>query len=201
MADIIKYLPAIKQDLEYYINITNAENPEFDKLSGLMTKWKNNNYPKLSDEDGLEVFEKVFNIKRVPTDTIEDRRVKVLARLNERLPYTEIRLRRMLSAICGWDGFELEIEDLILTVYLAMQNNSQIGAVYDLLNRVVPMNVLLRITQLIKCYCGLNFGAISESFVNVTIAPFQEREYVIYRDEYLGQADQFKLTLSILPYR
>lgn len=198
-ADIIKYMPFVLADIEEFQQITAAENPEFDKNYNYQEKWLKNRFVKSADEDGIKLFEDLLKIKTIATDTLEDRRIRVLAKLNERLPNTEIRLRRMLAAICGWDGYELTLEDLVLTVYLAMDSNSQTLTIYDLLNRIVPMNVLLRMIQLIETYCDIRVGSATRTMVELTISPYQQREAQTSVNLKSAQVVRSFITLTVKP--
>lgn len=200
-ADIIKYMPFVLADIEEFQQITSAENPEFDRIENYQDKWLKNRFVKSADEDGIKLFEELLKLKPLKSDTLEDRRLRVLAKLNERLPYTEIKLHRMLAAICGWDGYELTLEDLVLTVYLAMESNSQTITVFDLLNRVVPMNVLLRIVQLVETYCGVTVGSTSRSMVDLTVSPYQKRDTENSVRIAPGLVIQNYMTLTVLPYQ
>lgn len=197
--DIIKYMPFVLADIEEFGQITSAQNPEFDRNYNFQEKWLRNRFVKSADEDGIKLFEELLKLKPVATDTLEDRRVRVIAKLNERLPYTEIRLKRMLAAICGWDGYELKLEDLVLTVYLAMQSNSQTLTIYDLLNRIVPMNVLLRIIQLLETYCDVRVGSASRTTVELTISPYQQSELEALASLKSALVVQNFITLTVKP--
>lgn len=198
-SDIIQYLQPIVQELEEIIQITGAENPEFDMMADIVERWNRNCYPKSADESGIELMENALGMNRYPTDTLEDRRLKVIAKLNERLPFTEIRLRRMLSALCGWDGFELTIEDLVLTCHLTMESMGSVEAVFELLRDIVPMNVLFEIVQRIERYIPLTIGITDTQIVEFCVFPRQ----VVTRQEHalnnigLGQFEE--LSLIILP--
>lgn len=199
--DILKYMPFVLADIEEFQQITRAENPEFDTTKTLQEKWLNNRFVKSADKEGIEAFEELLKLKPLASDTLEDRRVRILAKLNERLPYTEIRLKRMLAAICGWDGYELTIEDLVLTVYLALESSSQVATIFDLLNRVVPMNVLLRIVQLLETYCNVSIASASRVMVDLTISPYQKRLLEETFSTKAGAASSNYVTLTVSPFQ
>lgn len=225
-SDIIQYLQPIVQELEEIIQITGAENPEFDMMADIVEKWNRNCYPKSADESGIELMENALGLNRYPTDTLEDRRLKVIAKLNERLPFTEIRLRRMLSALCGWDGFELTIEDLVLTCYLTMESMGSVEAVFELLRDIVPMNVLFEIVQKIERYVTISHGTGEtgtvelnvlprqkthlelETLNNILVAQRQVTDLTVYprqikdlvlRNQIMGHGYGFDMELTILP--
>lgn len=174
-SNIIEHLPEILQEIEEYVQIAKANDIEIDVLRETREHWRKNIPATTAEIDGIREMEKVLNLTPLPEDTLEDRRLRVIAKLNERLPLTEIRLRRMLAVLCGWDGFDLTVEDLVLTVSLAMENHSQLGTVYDLLQRVVPMNILIVITQIIERHIRLTVGVGGYQNVELTVSPRQTK--------------------------
>lgn len=136
----------ISPDLQ---DITNAENPEFRLFYQRATQVLKNRYPEYADERGLRDFEEWLGVSPEAGDTFEDRLFRIKSKYNQQLPYTYIHLHKMLAVLCGWEGFRLELDDFVLSAYLTLDTNSQVGSVYDLLLHVVPANVLFRVVQLI----------------------------------------------------
>lgn len=137
----------ISKDLQ---DITNAENPEFRLFYERATQALKNLYPEQANDRGLRAFEEWLGVSPEPDDTTEDRVFRILSKYNQQLPYTFIHLHKMLAVLCGWEGFTLDLEDFLLSVYLTLDTNSQVGSVYDLLLHVVPANVLFRVVQRIS---------------------------------------------------
>lgn len=96
---------------------------------------------------GIERYERIFGLVSKDTDTIEERRARILAKMNRSLPYTIRRLRQMLAALCGEDGYSVDLQHNAyhMTVHMpeAVQGNQD--AVYELLMGVVPANILWEI--------------------------------------------------------
>ena len=74
------------------------------------------------------------------TETLDERRARVLARLCEQLPFTLRTLRVQLEALCGAGGFTIELfsgnNALRVRAPLALRNYQD--DIRDLLERVVP---------------------------------------------------------------
>lgn len=148
--NLIEHLPDILRDFYEIREKFKAENPEFDKIYDIIYRWYKNISPKTGDEECLKRFEDLLNLRPLPGDTLEDRRYRVVLKLNTRLPYTEIQLRKMLAAICGWDGFTLEVKDLEVHLKVTEENNKHLRALFEMLRDVLPMNLLYVLTQIVE---------------------------------------------------
>lgn len=173
MAHIENYLPYRLAQITEFKDLCLAENPEFDGMDQVREKWLKNKFPTEADLDGIKIFEKILDLHPADTDTVEDRRFKVLSNLNERLPYSWIQLHRMLAAICGWDGYELKLEHFILTVYLAMDSHSKLNSVISMLQNVLPMHLLINIEQAIDAFTRFYIRSYSINNLEIEIDPLE----------------------------
>lgn len=137
----------ISKDIQ---DITSAENPEFKLFYQRAAQALKNLYPDYANERGLRAFEEWLGVSPESDDTKEDRIFRIKSKYNQQLPYTYIHLHKMLAVLCGWEGFTLELDDFVLSAFLTLETNSQVGSVYDLLLHVVPANVLFRVVQYIN---------------------------------------------------
>lgn len=199
MANLIEYLPDILRDFYEYQELFKAENPEFDGIDDLLLKWRDNLFPKTADLDGIEFFEDLLEIVPIPGDTLDVRRYRVIAKLNSRLPYTEIQLRRMLAAVCGWDGFSLTVSDLVVLVSLTEQSGDKIRVIYEMLRETIPMNLLIEIHQLLNSYGILYSAATSQFGVTLVILPWQSKTMERDMDIYSGATMRVGTTLMVFP--
>lgn len=199
MANLIEYLPDILRDFYEYQELFKAENPEFDTIDDLLLKWRDNLFPATADKDGITFFEKMLEIAPLPDDTLDIRRYRVLAKLNSRLPYTEIQLRRMLAAVCGWDGFSLTIADLVVLVSLTEQNGDKIRVIYDMLRETIPMNLLIKIHQLLNSYGVLYSAATTQWGTTLILLPFQHEAIKSEMVVSSGGAIRFGTSLVLFP--
>ena len=102
-------------------------------------------------ESGISRWEKILGIAPKGTDTLDDRRFRVLTRLNEELPYTLPKLCEMLSNLCG-GKFTAELSDYTLSVKLGLSAKSNYSDVAMLLDRVIPANILAEVSLLYNKY-------------------------------------------------
>lgn len=85
---LINYLPYVVRDYAEFQGIAGAEQPEFENAWAAVDDLLNNQFITTAGNLGLSRWEKILGITPKGTDTLDDRRFRVLTRLNEELPYT-----------------------------------------------------------------------------------------------------------------
>lgn len=142
--DLPGYLPPYLQEYRELMQALNAENPEF-KAVWKETQWiLDNNFVVSADGYGLLRFEKILGIHPGKSETLEERRLHILARLNERRPYTLRALRELLGNICG-DRFRsasVDTDRYTLEVNVLDGKPDLFPIVRELLDHIVPANII-----------------------------------------------------------
>jgi len=137
------YLPTRLQSVIEYQALVLGEQPEIDALWGGTQTILANQFVETSTEYGVKRWEKILDI--IPDNPdLETRKINILARLNEKLPFTIRRLSSILDNILGNDGYEIDLDanNYKLTVALSEDKISYMQAVSDLLIRIVPANIM-----------------------------------------------------------
>lgn len=154
---LINYLPYVVRDYAEFKGISEAEQPEFESAWGSSDDLLNNQFISTAGNLGLSRWEKILGITPKGTDTLEDRRFRILTRLNEELPYTLPQLRTILETLCGSGNYSAEVMEgtyqLIVKIGLAAKNN--FSDVESLLDRVVPQNLIVTLLQLYNTHAEL----------------------------------------------
>ena len=145
IVNLIEYYPEFLQEVNEYKAITNAQNPEFNLLYKRLSSLDNNLLPGSAELHGIEMYEKWLNIPSNNYLTLDERRGNILAKLNETLPYTEIKLQKMLAAICGWGHFTYKRIGAYVQVLLDPTVGDKGVSVYRLLDRVLPLNLYFEV--------------------------------------------------------
>ena len=151
--DLVSYLPPFMAEYQEDKVTLTAENPEFHLLWEAADRVLNNEFILTADEYGISRFEQLLKIYPNDTDTLEIRRLRVLAAWSKKLPYTLPWLREWMGVLCGGsDGHEETVKDYILSVNLdenILPNmNDLIGIILELLPGVIPANLFLELTRL-----------------------------------------------------
>ena len=142
---LIDYLPPVLQQTREMQAVMEGEQPA---VAGLWDAWKtvlDALFVRYANEQGLARWERMLGIRPRGTDSMEVRRVAVLARLNEQLPFTERTLRLMLDGVCGPGGYTLEIiyRGYRVFVRVHLWEKRAMDEAAALLGRVVPANMVI----------------------------------------------------------
>lgn len=140
---LLDYLPPVLKEAREMRAIMEAEQPEAEACWDALQRTLNNLFVRTGDEAGLARWERLLAIRPKGRETLDERKLHVLARLNERLPYTIRALRGMLSNLCG-DRFlaaEVYPDEYRLEVEIEAGAQALFSLVRELLERVVPANL------------------------------------------------------------
>ena len=149
---LINYLPYVVRDYAEFQGITGAEQPEFEAAWAAAEDLLSNQFIKTAGNLGLSRWEKILGITPKGTDTLDDRRFRVLARLNEELPYTLSQLRVILENLCGPGNSSAEVTDYTLLVKVGVAAKKNFEDVQTLLVRVAPVKWVLTGQQLLNIH-------------------------------------------------
>ena len=138
------YLPPILLKTYEFPLLCDTEQREFDRLNTAVDEVLDAQFVSTAGERGIERYEQIFSIVPQDTDTLDERRFRVLAKINAQLPFSIRRLRQQLSTLCGEDGYRMEIDGgrYTLTVKVALTAKRNQQAVEELLADIVPANMV-----------------------------------------------------------
>ena len=138
------YLPPILLKTYEFPLLCETEQPEIDRLHDAADAVLDAQFLSTAGEYAIQRYEKIFGVVPQDTDTLDERRFKVLTRINTQLPFSMRRLRQQLATLCGADGYKLELDGgkytLSVKVALTAKRNQQ--AVEELLADIVPANMV-----------------------------------------------------------
>ncbi len=143
--NLIDYLPQVLKDVREYKSIVAAEEPELVDLWAALENALKDNFINDATENGVLRLESILKIIPKAADTLEDRKFRIKARFNEQLPYTFRTLQERLTTLCGSDGYTCELfnDTYTLKVRIELIVKGQYDAVDDLLERIVPANMVI----------------------------------------------------------
>ena len=144
------YLPPILLKTYEFPLLCDTEQPEIDRLRDAADAVLDAQFISTAGETAIARYEKIFGITPMDTDTLDERRFRVLAKINAQLPFSVRRLRQQLETLCGADGYKLEIDGgrYTLTVKVALTAKRNRAAVEELLGVIVPANMVCTATLL-----------------------------------------------------
>lgn len=151
------YLPEILLKTYEFPLLCDTEQPEIDRLHDAADAVLDAQFLSMAGEYSIARYEKIFGVVPQDTDTLDERRFKVLTRINTQLPFSVRRLRQQLATLCGADGYKLEVSGgkytLSVKVALTAKRNQQ--AVEELLADIVPANMVCTTSLLYNQHADL----------------------------------------------
>ncbi len=166
---LINYLPYAVREFTEYRGIATGEQPEFELVWNAEQEVFDNQFIDTAQDYGLSRWEKMLDIFPKGTDTLETRRARIKARLNNFIPYPFRVLVRMLTAISNGEPFSVSIDPGTYLLKLVTQWNArgQTEGLEHLLKNIVPCNIALDAENRLLCFAegvALAFGGVC--FVN-----------------------------------
>ena len=151
------YLPPILLKTYEFPLLCDTEQPEIDRLRDAADAVLDAQFISTAGETAIARYEKIFGITPMDTDTLAERRFKVLAKINAQLPFSVRRLRQQLETLCGADGYKLELDGdrYTLTVKVALTAKLNQQAVEELLADIVPANMVCTTSLLYNQHADL----------------------------------------------
>lgn len=148
--DVHNHLPPALDDIEEFIEITKVENKNFNRaridLLGLFKM----RFVHEADETGIARWEKMLKIKRRVTDGLEVRKMRVLAKLNNQIPYTWRSLQQYLDTILNGEKFEMTLNaqtyEVTLDIYGAVPDRKLL---VNSLEDMLPLNIWYEIIKIL----------------------------------------------------
>lgn len=143
--NLIEYLPGVLREIKEFKALSAAENTEVIRLWEELENVLDDQFVNESTLNGVKRWERILGIKALDTDTLSDRKFRILTRLNEQLPYTYTNLEAQLNLLCGRDEYKLILDSsaYALTVKVALTAKKKYAEVGNLLDRVVPCNIVI----------------------------------------------------------
>jgi hypothetical protein len=170
---LINYLPNYMQEYVEMQKVMAAEQPEFDFLWEACENTLFDQFILDATEYGVRRWETMLDITPKDTDTLDERKFRILVRLNQELPYTMTRLKEALTALCGADGFVIDLQANLyhIEIKLAVGKHSNYAEVVDLLNKMIPANL----TKYIRVMYNTHF----------TLQPYRHMDLAAYTHKHI----------------
>ena len=168
---IEKYWPRVIGDMRDFGQIATGENPEFNFLWEAVERFIQDCFVHTATEYAIERWEEIFGLETYPTDTLDQRRARILAAINRKLPYTMRSLRRMLEALLGEGNFRASVDPITLhlAVLVNVRAEHMMNDVGALLAAVVPANLTYSVAHLYSPHEGL------EAYTHAQLASYTHK--------------------------
>ena len=138
---LIDYLPPVLQAVLEYVQITAAQQPEFELAWDALNFVMDNQFIDTATEEGVAVWEKELNIVPLNTETLEERKQRIKTAWTYGVVYTYNWLVNWLKTSCGDTRRLPAINDYTLRVALPVSVD-YIRLLEDM-RRYISANVLI----------------------------------------------------------
>lgn len=147
MHKLIEYLPQIEADKEEMQQIQLAVQYWIDYVDTKNKADICDRYIVTATETGIKKYEQLLGITPFATDTLEDRRSRILNKWNAKLPFNYKYLDNRLTETLGKGKYKLEMpEPYTLNVKLAISRQAYVAEVSDMIRKTIPANIDCYIT-------------------------------------------------------
>ena len=145
---LIEYLPPFVGSYKEMAAIMEAEQSEFETVWTEAEAVLDNQFVMTATEEGLRRWEELYHISPKSTDTTEERKFRILSYINEHPPYTPETLKKTLSLMLGEEGYTLylDMDRYEVTVRLALGNENNYATVVELLDKILPANMVRNVS-------------------------------------------------------
>lgn len=140
---LIDYLPPYMQEYLEMQKIMDAQQYKVDLLWTAAETALADQFIQDATAYGVARWESMLDISPKDTDTLDERKFRILTRLNQELPYTLRRLEQVLTALCGSDGYSIRLipNEYYIEVRLALENENKYVEVENVMRKMIPANM------------------------------------------------------------
>lgn len=150
VVDVINYYPPVFRDYREIMALADTDNIELNLQWQAIENFYNDMFVDSLTDNGCDRWESILGLNSKDTDSLDDRRFRIKAKLNEQLPYTYNVLKKQLTTLCGDDGYSLAINTATytITVRVDLTEKEQYDSVATLLDKMLPCNMILDLSLL-----------------------------------------------------
>ena len=144
VVDIKEYWSSVVAESLEFKAIADAENPEFnylwEKVYGLVDEY----FVKTATEYGVGRMEKILNIIPLATDTLDQRKAKIIWKLNLKIPYTMRFLQNILTSFVGEENRTLYVDNDTRTLVIRIKDGlTDMIQLRKDLEKIIPADLIL----------------------------------------------------------
>lgn len=185
-----RYFPRFYDGYVEIDAIIDTEDKAFEEIGVNFRRAINNQFIKLADETGISAYEVLFDVIADPsTETLEERRDRLLNRVSVIPYYTTIFLRNRLDSLIGAGLYNLIIDYDNYTLYLESAAKSQLyyNEIAVLMSNIKPCNIVFinrpLVSQQILVSEQVNVSKLTYNYVLGGQWKLGEKPFISYEDK------------------
>lgn len=144
--DIKRYWAVVFSSLREEQEIAKSVNPEFSLLWSRIRQFLNDCFVETAQLYVIERWEKIVGIVPKVTDTLDERRARILYMMQVTLPYSEGTLKHIyLAGIVGEGNYKVTVDPVNCTIEVLLNpaKQTQWDDVAQMLDTILPANMVL----------------------------------------------------------
>lgn len=205
-----RYFPRFYDGYVEIDAIIDTEDKAFEEIGVNFRRAINNQFIKLADETGISAYEVLFDVIADPsTETLEERRDRLLNRVSVIPYYTTIFLRNRLDSLIGAGLYNLIIDYDNYTLYLesAAENQLYYNEIAVLMSNIKPCNIVFinmpLVSQQIFVSEQVNVSKLTYNYVLGGQWKLGEKPFISYKDKGIikGRSTNSMSSLMEVKYR
>lgn len=185
-----RYFPRFYDGYVEIDAIIDTEDKAFEEIGVNFRRAINNQFIKLADETGISAYEVLFDVIADPsTETLEERRDRLLNRVSVIPYYTTIFLRNRLDSLIGAGLYNLIIDYDNYTLYLesVAENQLYYNEIAVLMSNIKPCNIVFinmpLVLQQIFVSEQVNVSKLTYNYVLGGQWKLGEKPFISYEDK------------------
>ncbi len=169
---LINYMPPFLKNVREFNRIFNAEDIEIDKLKEEIDNMLKEVIVRTAESYGIERYEKIYDITN-PPETLEARRMQILFKMNNRVPYSYKWLINTLNEAIGEKNYTIttDFNNYKLNIEIDLTYTEAAEILKRDLVKQMPANIELdyRLKTSGNCYCGAVLVQKTYMFLKATV--------------------------------
>lgn len=146
-ANIRHYFPDVLVNAVEFKEFAKTVDPEMNCIIGLLVEKALNTFVFDLDEDGATRWEDMLKLTPRSADTLDDRRMAILAKITPNTPYTYRKLEILLDGICGEGNYSINLKhnQYYIKILIALGVKRQRQTTEYMLRCILPANLTIEI--------------------------------------------------------
>jgi uncharacterized protein YmfQ (DUF2313 family) len=178
--NLLDLLPQIYKPIYDFRALANSSTSELSKLYRKLSNIVNDQFIKSCSEETITKWERYLNLIPNGGDTLEERKFRVLTRLNDSPPYTDRYLEKRLNELCGKGYWRVhkDYDVYMLTIEVSLDSEANTETVINMVRDIIPANIELVVR---------NYRSRHSELANLT-----HEELASYTQDGIKYAEMFK---------
>lgn len=189
IASIEEYFPDILVDIREFKKLAETENVELTILWNYVKQVFLDQYIENAGDYGVFRWENMLNIVPAKTETLDERKFRVLTYMKNRLPYTIRTLDDLVRSVLGADNYDIVLDsnEYRLDIKLFLIEQHYFDILSKVLEGLIPANIVLEFSAYmpadISIYAGFGVRELSRTTMDVSNdLPLPERIVITNAD-------------------